>query len=190
MSRRRDGRAWAQWIEATREQARASGRALAMDLYHRREIAVRPYRVGLVLGAYERVWAEVPVQFNLDFAPPARPNGPVVPPQIRPWLVTSERVVGRLLDDRLHGYRWESVVGARVDLATGREAVTLDIENEPTLIWSGPGVAPMAVAAVFHLYGPVAMIEHPGLVPLRLPSGDPGYSGEQGYGGTYAGDGQ
>jgi hypothetical protein len=25
----------------------------------------------------------------------------------------------------------------------------------------------MAVAAVFHLYGPLAMIEHPGLAPLR-----------------------
>jgi hypothetical protein len=26
----------------------------------------------------------------------------------------------------------------------------------------------MAVAAVFHLYGPLAMIEHPGLAPLRV----------------------
>ncbi|MHB1509634.1 MAG: hypothetical protein ACYCST_07875 [Acidimicrobiales bacterium] len=183
MSRRSNAQAWARWSEDTREQARATGRNLAMDLYHRRETDVRPYGVGLVLAPFERMWAEVLVQFNLDLVPPVRPNGPVAPPAISTWLVTSDRVVGRLSDDRLHGYRWETVVGARVDLATGREAVTLDIENEPTLIWSGPGVAPMAVAAVFHLYGPVAMIEHPGLIPLRLPSGDPG------YGGTYAGDG-
>ena len=68
----------------------------------------------------------------------------------------------------LHGYRWEKAVGARVDLTPGREVVSLDIDSEPTLIWTGPAVAPLAVAAVFHLYGPLAMIEHPGLAPLRV----------------------
>ena len=43
----------------------------------------------------------------------------------------------------------------------------MDIEGQPTLMWSGPGIAPMPVAAILHLYGPVAMIEHPGLAPLR-----------------------
>ncbi len=66
------------------------------------------------------------------------------------------------------GYRWENAVGVRVDLTAGREVVSLDIDSEPTLIWTGPAVAPMAVAAVFHLYGPLAMIEHPGLAPLRV----------------------
>ena len=89
-------------------------------------------------------------------------------PAPRSWLVTSGRVVGRLADDRLHGYRWEKAVGVRVDLTPGREVVSLDIDSDPTLIWSGPAVAPMAVAAVFHLYGPLAMIEHPGLAPLRV----------------------
>jgi hypothetical protein len=36
------------------------------------------------------------------------------------------------------------------------------------LIWSGPAVVPMAVAAVSCLYGPLAMIEHPGLASLRV----------------------
>jgi len=184
MSRRSDAQAWARWNEYTRQQATATGRNLAMCLYHRRETAVRPYGVGLVLGASEKVWAEVPVQFNLDFVPADRPHVPVPPPAVRPWLVTSERLVGRLCDDCLHGYRWDTVVGVRVDLVPGREAVILDVEGEPALIWSGPGVAPMAVAAVFHLYGPVAMIEHPGLIPLRLPSGDPCYTG------GYYGNGQ
>ena len=86
--------------------------------------------------------------------------------------MTSARLVGRLADDRLHGYRWEKAVGARVDLTPGREVVSLDIDSEPTLIWTGPAVAPMAVAAVFHLYGPLAMIEHPGLATLRItPTG-------------------
>ena len=62
-------------------------------------------------------------------------------------------------------------VGARVDLTPGREVVSLDIDSEPTLTWTGPAVAPMAVAAVFHLYGPLAMIEHPGLAIVRDPIG-------------------
>ena len=40
----------------------------------------------------------------------------------------------------------------------------------PHLIWTGPAVAPLAVAAVFHLYGPIGVLEHPGLVTLRVGS--------------------
>lgn len=120
----------------------------------------------------QKVWAEVPVRFNLDWTPAVKP-GEQAAPAVRPWLVTSGRVVGRLADDRLHGYRWDKAVGVRVDLTAGREAVIVDIEGEPTLLWSGPGVAPMAVAAIFHLYGPGAMIEHPGLVPSGSPRTGP-----------------
>ena len=62
-------------------------------------------------------------------------------------------------------------MGVRVDLAPGREAVNVDIESEPTLMRSGPGVAPMAVAAIFHLYGPAAMIEHPVWALSGAPDG-------------------
>ena len=48
-----------------------------------------------------------------------------------------------------------------------------NIEGHPTLIWSGPGVAPLAVVAVFHRDGPVAEIEQPGLAPLRVARGIP-----------------
>jgi hypothetical protein len=82
-------------------------------------------------------------------------------------LVTSDRVVGRLADHRLYGYRWEHAVGARVDLTHGSEVVALDIDSGPALVWSGPAVAPLAVAAVFRLYGPIGVIEHPGLATLR-----------------------
>lgn len=168
MSKRKDAKALARWTDETRQWATDAGRDLALDLYYDRETAIRPYGVGVVLDAGEKVWAEVPVTFNLDWTPPAKSGGQP-PPVVRPWLVTSGRIVGRLADDRLHGYRWQKTVGARVDLTPGREAVILDVDGEPALAWSGPGVAPMAVAAVFHLYGPIAMIEHPGLAPLRVP---------------------
>jgi hypothetical protein len=168
MSKRKDAKALARWEQDTRQWAIDTGRNLALDLYNDRDRAALPFGVGVVLDPGEKLWAEVPVRFNLDWTQPVK-AGEQVQPAIRPWLVTSGRVVGRLADDRLHGYRWEKAVGVRVDLMPGREAVILDIEGEPTLGWSGPGIAPMAVAAIFYLYGPVAMIEHPGLAPLRVP---------------------
>ena len=168
MNRRKDAKTLARWDDEARQWATATGRDLALDLYYNRETATLPYGVGVVLDASEKVWAEVPVRFNLDWTPPIKP-GQHSQPAVRSWLVTTNRVVGRLADDRLHGYRWDKAVGARVDLTPGREVVSLDIESEPTLIWTGPAVAPMAVAAVFHLYGPLAMIQHPGLSAIRVP---------------------
>ena len=168
MSKRKDAKALARWDNEARHWATATGRDLALNLYYSRESATRPYGVGVVLDPGERVWAEVPVRFNLDLPPLIKP-GELAQPSVRSWLVTSARVVGRLADDRLHGYRWERAVGARVDLTPGREVVSLDIDNEPTLIWTGPAVAPLAVAVVFRLYGSLAMIQHPGLAAVRVP---------------------
>jgi hypothetical protein len=167
MSKRKQTRALTRWSVEVRRWATAAGRALALDLYYNRESNLRPYDVGVVLGAGEKVWAETPLRFNLDWTHPAR-DGRTVEPAVRTWLVTSDRVVGRVADDRLYGYRWEQAVGARVDLTHGREVVMLDIENEPTLVWSGPAAAPFGVAAVFRLYGPTGIIEHPGLEALRV----------------------
>ena len=168
MSRRKDAKALARWEDEARQWATATGRALALDLYYNRETAAMPYGVGVVLDTGEKVWAEVPVRFNLDWAPSVGP-GQHAPPAFRPWLITSDRVVGRLADDRLHGYRWEKAVGVRVDLTPGHEVVSLDIDGEPTLIWAGPAVAPLAVAVVFRLYGSLSMIRHPGLAAVRVP---------------------
>jgi len=167
MSRRKNAKALARWDDEARRWATATGRDLALDLYYNRETATLPYGVGVVLDPGEKLWAEVPVRFNLDWMPPVKP-GDSAEPAVRSWLITSDRVVGRLADDRLHGYRWEKAVGVRVDLTSRREVVSLDIDSEPTLIWTGPAVAPMAVAAVFHLYGPMGVIQHPGLASLRV----------------------
>ena len=64
--------------------------------------------------------AEVPVRFNLDRPRQIKP-AELAHPSVRTWLVTSARVVGRLTDDRLHGYRSERAVGARVDLTPDPE---------------------------------------------------------------------
>jgi hypothetical protein len=89
------------------------------------------------------------------------------PRPFRPWLITNARVVARLGDDRLHGWRWEPATGLRTDLTPGREFVALDMDAFPLPVWRGPAGAPLAVAAVFHVYGPHALVDHPGLVELR-----------------------
>ncbi len=104
MSKRADAKAVARLEHDTRQWAINTGRGLALDLYYDRDRTARPYGVGIVLDPGEKVWAEVPIRFNLDWTPPANP-GEQAQPAIRPWLVTSGRVVGRLADDRLHGYR-------------------------------------------------------------------------------------
>jgi len=98
MSRRAYAKAVARWEHDTRQWAIDTGRDLALDLYYDRDRGARAYGVGVVLDAGEKVWAEVPVRFNLDWTHPVK-AGEQPAPSIRPWLVTSGRVVDRLADD-------------------------------------------------------------------------------------------
>jgi hypothetical protein len=168
VSRRKEAKALSRWEDEARQWATATARELALDLYYDRQTAVQPYGVGVVLDAGEKVWAEIPIRFNLDSTSIVK-SCEDPQPALRSWLVTSARVVARLGDDRLHGYRWEKVVGCRVDLTPRREVVSLDLDSEPSLVWTGPAVAPLAVVAVFHIYGSLALIDHPGLVAVRIP---------------------
>jgi len=171
-STRKLRRAATRWEDQTRAWAIGAGRALAVDLYHGRAIQTRPYQVRVVLDAGEQVWGELPACCSMDspaFPPPGvtRPGDAPPQPPISTWLLTTGRVVGRVRD-QLRGWRWEKMVGCRVDLTPGAEIVAIDVENgKPPVIWTGPGVAPLAVAAVFRLYGARAMIEHPGLAIVR-----------------------
>jgi hypothetical protein len=171
-SRRKLAKDLARWEADTRAWATDAARQLALALYHEQDTTARPFRTGVVLDPGERVWVETPLYFSHEIPPgPAHTKiagpGRALP---RPWLVTDCRVIARLGDERLHGWRWEHIVGCRVDLTPARETVVLDIDAQRPLIWSGPAVAPLAIAAVFRLYGPQAMIEHPGLALLRSPS--------------------
>jgi hypothetical protein len=81
--------------------------------------------------------------------------------------VTNHRVAGRLYPDDLAWWQWSSVVGVKVDLVPRAEYVQIDLASYGSIAWTGAGVAPLAVAAVFHLHGGAALIDHPGLTFLR-----------------------
>jgi hypothetical protein len=167
MSIRKKKRELARWETATRHWATAAARDLAVSLYREDALAAKPYRIGVVLGPQESAWVECPASFTLDAAPSS--TGIDGPAPYRPWLVTSERIVGRLGDNRLYGYRWDSVFGCRVNLKMSEEYLSLDVDGLPPMTWRGPAIAPMAVAAVYRLHGIHGLIEHPGLISLRVP---------------------
>lgn len=166
MSHRSDRRAQARWEADTRQWATQQARALALSIYRGGSLPVRPYRLGIVLDEDESVWAECPAQFNFGVSLPP-PSDRSVPPPYRPWLVTTERIVGRLEDDRLCGYRWTDVAGCRFDLTAHQGWLALDVEGQPLVTWTGVAVAPLVVAAAASLYGHMALLDHPGLTPLR-----------------------
>ncbi len=85
----------------------------------------------------------------------------------RPWLVTSERILGRLAFGRLAEWRWSRILGCQVDLTPGDEVASVDTCDGAVTEWRGPGVAPLAVIAIARLYGPRALLNHPGLAYLR-----------------------
>lgn len=85
------------------------------------------------------------------------------------WLITSLRLVGRTHDDgELISIWWSGLAGAQVDLPS--DAVHLDGNNGWRGHITGPGVAPIGVAAVAACHGLEALSVHPGLGCLRSPA--------------------
>ena len=164
MTNRKQRKALARWEADTRVWAHDTARNLVLSMVGGQPTPTTPYGIGVVLDPGERAWAECPIRF-LQENPPL--DNPTAPP-VRPWLVTSDRVVGRLGDDHLYGWRWEQMRGCRVDLSASPEFVTLDLDDGSRLDWTGPGVAPLASAAVYRLHGRQSLVDHPGLTAIRL----------------------
>ena len=166
MTGRKQRKAFAKWEDDTRLRAHETAKDLVIAMVTGQPTAATPDRIGVVLEPGERVLAECPVRF-LQERPVGMRAGPDWFPPIRPWLVTSQRIVGRLGDDRLYIWRWGQVVGCRVELGPPVETVALDLHDGSGVGWIGPGAAPLGVAAVWRLHGPEALIHHTGLAPLR-----------------------
>ena len=170
MTKRKERKALTKWEDDTRWWAHETARDLVMAMVKGEPMPATPYRVGVILEPGEQEWAECPVRFiqERSLAPYFDPAW--IPP-IRPWLVTSHRIVGRLADDRLYGWRWTQIVGCRIELTPPVERIALDLSDGSRIGWSGPGIAPLSVAAVSRLHGPRALIDHPGLMVLRVHGG-------------------
>jgi hypothetical protein len=167
VTRRKERKALTRWEADTREWGNRTGRLLVRAVCGGPPLPTTPFGVGVVLGPHEQLWVEYRARFLQEV--PLNPQSVHSTgwPPVRRWLVTAERIVGRLGDDRLYEYRWEHIVCCRVHLTLGQERVSLDLPDGSPLTWAGPGVAPMAVAAVYKLHGRRALFDHPGLAALR-----------------------
>jgi hypothetical protein len=82
--------------------------------------------------------------------------------------MTSHRLVTRLTGDsgRLISNWWRAIAGVQIDLE--RQTLTMDdYRSEWRGLYAGPATPIIAVAAIERIYGPAALLEHPGLVSLR-----------------------
>lgn len=85
------------------------------------------------------------------------------------FLITSLRLVGRIQPDgELLSIWWNGLDGIQVDLDV--DTLQLDGVNGWRGQITGPGVAPVGVAAVAACHGPGALLSHPALACLRGPS--------------------
>lgn len=151
-----------------RAQAAETARTLAVALHHDVALPVQPYTVGLVLWQGEQPWAEVAARCSADTtAMSGQGQHTWTCPPLTEWLVSSYRVAGRFANGVIRWWTWEEVVGEQLDLTPGHEVVQLDIDGQQPVWWTGAGLAPLAVAAVYRLHGSAALVDHPGLGPLR-----------------------
>jgi len=82
------------------------------------------------------------------------------------WLLTSHRLAGRLPGtSELISIWWSTVAGLGIDLRRGH--LLLQTATGWRASFEGPGVAPMAVAAVVGCHGPAALRDHPSLGSLQ-----------------------
>jgi len=183
-SRSKQLRLAARHASDTRCWATHSARCLALCLGYDEHPPVTAYTVGVVLRNGEVPLVELPARCSADRAvipvlPPKKGAPPALPPETT-WLVTSERLVGRINGAVLRWWDWGVILGCQVQLTAGKEHVQLDPNGEAPVAWWGPGVAPLAVAAIYHLHGPTALLEHPGLAVLRSdPQGERGRMGRR-----------
>jgi len=155
------------WERDTRAWGTERARRLILDLYHDRAVPPLPYTVGVVPWLNEKALVEAPAQCSLDPPVPSLDGHAPPEPPFGMWLATNQRIAGRLSTGVLQGWAWNVLIGARADLTPGREWLQLDVIDDKPIVLRGPGVAPLAVVAIWTIYGPQAMLDHPGLAVLR-----------------------
>jgi hypothetical protein len=86
------------------------------------------------------------------------------------WLITSQRIVGRLrASSDMMSVWWSGLAGFEIDLHDDR--LTLNGANGWTGQLTCPDVSPIALAAAGMCYGPDAIAVHPALAALRKAEG-------------------
>lgn len=81
------------------------------------------------------------------------------------WVLTSQRLAGRLSDGELVSIWWNTITALHIDLRPGQ--LGLQTTNGWRATLHGPEVASIAVTAIAGCHGPANLLAHPALTPLR-----------------------
>jgi hypothetical protein len=173
-------RRYRRWERQTAERAWDDARQLAIDLFHCHPSSISAYGIGVALEPDELIYRQVWAQYSTLGATPdmvdRRGRLRCGSPLWKDWgwcdtLITSCRLITRLAGDsgRLISNWWPSIAGVQIDLE--HQIVTMDDRTSDWRgLYAGPATPIIAVAAVERIYGPAALIEHPGLRMLRRGS--------------------
>ena len=181
VSRRKQRRAIAAWANQARETSRHAARELALTIVRGQPSAMQAYDLGIVLNDDETAWQRAPadywygaerrwmVQYNSYRGYRSTINEVNEPYMLHAgmldWLITDQRLAARQPDGQVVSIYWSAVEAISVDLA--EEVVVLDGTHSYHGELRGPAIAPVAVAAIATCHGSQALLDHPGLEPLR-----------------------
>lgn len=182
---KRAAQEYERWAAPVAQMAFRNARRLTLDLASGQPTYFQLYDMGVVLDEGEVVYQTVPAAeswetdlMHTESQYPAHHGGRGGSWEVSRrvwqsspmtnWAITSARLVSRDLAGVLTSLYWSSCTGIVVDLAAGR--VQLDCTDGRRRAFTSPAVAPIAVAAVAHLHGLAALVDHPALAPLRAPA--------------------
>jgi hypothetical protein len=152
---RKQRRTMQRWEVETRASAKSEAQYLTQALGSRACLPRLANFNGVLLAKGEELWAEGWVRYAQ--------SGDA---QYRAWTVTNHRLLGQLTNGKLVGPGWGDVIAVRVNLVAGSECLNVDTSNLLFTL-TGPGVAPLAVAAICATQGRASLATHPDLAPLR-----------------------
>jgi len=183
VSRRKQRRALAAWVNQIRERSRHAARELALTIVGGQPSATQAYDLGIVLNDGETAWQRAPadywyrgerswmVQHNSYRGFRSTINEVHQPCMhyagMLEWLITVQRLAARQTDGHVVSIWWAAIQAISVDLVG--EIVVLDGAEAYHGEFAGPAIAPIAVAAIAFCHGPRGLLEHPALQPLRAP---------------------
>lgn len=138
--------------------------------------AVDVYSYGLVLNhgeqPYREFWMhwhmrEIWTRNRITAALPERDFAVWPEPQPAHLMLTDQRIACRDQHGELFSIYWTGLPGCQVDIPA--ERITFDYHDGRAGAFTGTAAPVLAVAAVAHLFGIEALLEHPSIRVLHMP---------------------
>lgn len=144
----------------TTDAAMSDARELALQLAGGRQRRwIDPVRLGVVMRPDETALRVIVASFVIRLDGQWTTREPVS------VVITSERLLVRFAAGELASLWWAGIVGVEIDVDRGW--LVLDYGDGTPRAILGPALHALAVATIWALYGPEALLTHPALAGVR-----------------------